>query len=64
MQEIMLNTKNLKVIADSVDDIIVSDLFSNETNSQNKKLEIEGVILGIIFKKKLCIIALQYFEIK
>ena len=45
MQEIMLNTKNLNVVADSVDDIIVVDDKSSE-NDQPKKFKAIGVKLG------------------
>ena len=44
----MLNTKNLNVIADSVDDIIVVDDRSLESD-QSKKFKAIGIKLGILF---------------
>jgi len=44
MQKIILNTKNLAVMADPVDDLILID----ESDSRNK--HVSGVVLGNILK--------------
>ena len=44
MQEIILNTKNLNVIAESVDDLIVVE--EPNDNNETKKLRIAGIRLG------------------
>jgi hypothetical protein len=47
MQHIILNTKNLNLIADSVDDLIVAD--DQSENDFSKKYKVIGVKLGIIY---------------
>jgi hypothetical protein len=47
MQDIMLNTKNLSVMAESVNDIILTNEYSDQNQNQTNKLKAIGVILGI-----------------
>jgi hypothetical protein len=44
MQDQMLNTENLSILAESVNDIVLE---KDETDPDEKRMKIGGVVLGI-----------------
>lgn len=50
MQETILNTKNLSVLAKQVDDILLVEKSAVGEDESGAKLKVAGVILGSFFR--------------